>query len=231
MSAVSHTPRQLAAGTGFAFIAGFVDALAFMFLGGVFLSFMSGNVTRIAASSATGDWATVQLAATCVVLFLIGVMEGALVRRLAARRIPIAFVKNVVVVNMALLFTIACVFLIAGMPHIAVAFVSLGIGSMNSIFERKGEVSLALTYMTGTMVKMGQRLVDTLFGGSHAAWLQHFLIASALGSGALIGGFSYKWWGMNSLYIATGLVYAMTIFTVTWRLRGHVRVTSRQAPR
>ncbi|WP_257160309.1 YoaK family protein [Corynebacterium cystitidis] len=231
MSAVSHSPRQLMAGTGFAFVAGFVDALAFMFLGGVFLSFMSGNVTRIAASAVTGDWATVQLAATCVVLFLLGVMEGALVRRLASRRIPRVFVKNAVVVNMALLFTVACVFLAAGWPHVAVGFASLGIGSMNSIFERRGEVSLALTYMTGTLVKMGQRLVDTLFGGSHAAWLQHFLIASALGAGALVGGFCYLWLELNALYLATALVYAMTVFTVTWRLRGRVTVISRQAPR
>ena len=34
----------------FAFIAGFIDSVGFLYLGGVFLSFMSGNTTRSATA-------------------------------------------------------------------------------------------------------------------------------------------------------------------------------------
>ncbi|WIM67135.1 YoaK family protein [Corynebacterium breve] len=230
MSVSAHSRREHLLGAGFAFIAGFVDALAFMFLGGVFLSFMSGNVTRIAASAVSGDWEMVRLAASCVVLFLLGVMEGALVRRLAALRVRPAWVQNVVVLNVALLFVSSSFTLLLGAPAVAVRVASLGIGAMNSIFEKRGEVSIALTYMTGTLVKMGQRFVDTFFGGAHQAWMQHFLIAFSLGSGALVGGFAYAWLGLNALYVATVMILAMSTFTLLWRLRGESVLRIEVAP-
>ncbi|MDM8353607.1 DUF1275 family protein, partial [Brevundimonas diminuta] len=37
-------------------LAGYVDSLGFLHLGGVFVSFMSGNTTRLAVNLAEGRW-------------------------------------------------------------------------------------------------------------------------------------------------------------------------------
>lgn len=217
--AAEHTVREKALATGFAFVAGFVDSLGFLFLGGVFLSFMSGNVTRLAASTIEGNMDMVWLAGSCVLMFLVGVIQGAVVRRIAVRSARRDWVREIVMINMCMLFLLASATLLAGFPRAAVAILSVGIGAMNSIFERGGEVSIPLTYMTGTLVKMGQHLADLPFGGTHAAWLQHFVMVVGLSAGAFIGGFTYLEIGVYTLYIATFLVLALTIFTIIWRAR------------
>lgn len=185
----------------------------------MFLSFMSGNVTRMAVSSIEGQPATAVLAATCVFGFLVGVIQGAFVRRYAQRTARRDWVREIVMVNTCVLFTLASALLLLGQERAAVIALGAGIGSMNSIFERGGEVSIPLTYMTGTLVKMGQHLADVFFGGTHAAWLQHFVMVIGLTAGAFVGGFSYLWWGLGSLYVATILVIAITVFTFFWRSR------------
>lgn len=219
MTTVGHTRREKALAVGFAFVAGFADSLGFMFLGGMFLSFMSGNVTRMAVSSIEGHPETAVLAASCVGAFLFGVVEGAFVRRLAMRTARRDWVREIVMANMCILFVISSLLLAAGLPRVAMVTLGAGIGSMNSIFERGGEVSIPLTYMTGTLVKMGQHLADVFFGGTHGAWLQHFVMIVGLTAGAFLGGFSYLYFELGSLYIATLLVLALTVFTYIWRAR------------
>lgn len=217
--AVGHSRREKALAVGFAFVAGFADSLGFMFLGGMFLSFMSGNVTRMAVSSIEGHPELAVLAASCVGAFLFGVIEGAFVRRWALHTARRDWVREIVMANMCVLFVISCLLLAIGLPRIAMVTLGAGIGSMNSIFERGGEVSIPLTYMTGTLVKMGQHVADLFFGGTHAAWLQHFVMVVGLTAGAFLGGFSYLRFGLDSLYIATALVIALTAFTFIWRAR------------
>ena len=69
-------------------ITGFIDALGFLYLGGFFLSFMSGNTTRMTAAAAEGAWPVAGKAAGVMALFLVGVMIGALISRLAHRHLP-----------------------------------------------------------------------------------------------------------------------------------------------
>src|SRR5579875_1890042 len=70
--------RVLAA--GLSALAGFVDATGFVSLGGFFVSFMSGNTTRLAVGLARGTGAA-SLAAGLIVAFVVGVMAGTLLRR------------------------------------------------------------------------------------------------------------------------------------------------------
>ncbi|HZK31476.1 MAG TPA: YoaK family protein [Corynebacterium sp.] len=221
MSSYSKQERTLAA--GYAFIAGFVDSVGFLFLGGVFLSFMSGNTTRAATSLVAADWDLAILASSCLILFLIGVMEGALVRRLARRWLPLHWVRDVVIANMDLMFVMSSVLILADQHRIAIMFASLGIGAMNSIFERDGEVDIALTYMTGTLVKMGQRFIDTFFGGAHTKWLQHFVMWSSLSAGAITGALSYNSLGIHAILVATALCLLLTLLVELTRLHGRRR--------
>jgi len=49
---IRHPRRDQARAIGLAAIAGYVDAIAFVDLGGFFVSFMSGNSTRLAVGLA-----------------------------------------------------------------------------------------------------------------------------------------------------------------------------------
>ena len=225
MSGYSKRERGLAA--SYAFIAGFVDSVGFLFLGGVFLSFMSGNTTRAATSLVSGDWDLAALASSCLLLFLAGVMQGALVRRLARRWVPLHWVRDVVIANMDILFVISSILILADQPHIGIMFASLGIGAMNSIFERDGEVDIALTYMTGTLVKMGQRFIDTFFGGAHSKWLQYFVMWASLSAGAVTGALAYWAVDVRAIIIATGLCLLLTILVELVRFHGRRRGVTR----
>jgi uncharacterized membrane protein YoaK (UPF0700 family) len=53
-------------------------------------------------------------------------------------------------------------------PILVVAF---GVGALNTSFVKDGEVSIPLSYVTGTLVKLGQGIERHLSGGDAAAWL------------------------------------------------------------
>ena len=59
---------------------------------------------------------------------------------------------------------------------------------MNTSFVRDGEVSIPLSYVTGTLVKPGQGIERHLSGGVAAAWLGYFLLYVSFLAGATIGG-------------------------------------------
>src|SRR4051812_4213802 len=58
-------------------LAGYVDAIGFIELGGFFVSFMSGNSTRLAVEL-VGDRGRAALAGALVGCFVLGVMAGSL---------------------------------------------------------------------------------------------------------------------------------------------------------
>lgn len=60
-------------------IAGIVDVIAFLALGGFFASFMSGNSTRLAIGL-NANWYDAQLAAALIGAFVLGVFGTAMLR-------------------------------------------------------------------------------------------------------------------------------------------------------
>jgi uncharacterized membrane protein YoaK (UPF0700 family) len=80
-----YEKRQRLLAIGLAALAGFVDALGFLKLGGLFVSFMSGNSTRLAAGI-TGVVPGSLFAGALIAAFVGGVMAGETVGRLAGRR-------------------------------------------------------------------------------------------------------------------------------------------------
>ena len=60
-------------------LAGWVDAAGLGGSGGVFLSFMSGNTTDLAASLTQHDWARAETISAVVALFVAGVAAGEII--------------------------------------------------------------------------------------------------------------------------------------------------------
>jgi uncharacterized membrane protein YoaK (UPF0700 family) len=186
--------RLLAA--GLSAMAGFVDATGFLKLGGFFVSFMSGNTTRLGvgfAQNLSAAWT----AAALVAGFVLGVMLGTVTGMLAPRRRAMA-----VLLLVAGLLGAAAAAADIGLAFVAVAAMTLAMGAENAVFERDGEVQIGLTYMTGTLVKLGQHLTRALTGGSRWGWASYLLLWLGLAAGAVLGALSYRFIGLNDLWLA-----------------------------
>lgn len=193
-------------------LAGFVDAIGFLALGGYFASFMSGNSTRLAVGivNATRFQLTTFVPLAIIVVFVGGVMLGAAVRSRAAAR-PATAVMVIVSVSLLLAALASSI----ARPASALLLAVLAMGCANNVFVRDGEVTTGVTYMTGTLVKFGQHLQASLSGESNRKWLTYLALWFGLAVGALLGAIGYSFLGLQTLWIATLAAAAMCAFSLT----------------
>ncbi|MGO4175168.1 YoaK family protein [Bosea sp. TAF32] len=187
-------------------LAGFVDALGFLSLSGFFVSFMTGNTTRLGIELAGRHAGGIVLAATILGLFVLGVVCGSLIGhfgRQQRKAAVLAFVTAVLIFA-ASLDTI-------GLSTAAAGMLALAMGAENSVFQRDGEVTIGLTYMTGTLVKMGQRLAGALLGGPKLAFLRHLVLWLGLLSGAVVGAAAHSRIGLDAIWLAAGAAAGFTV--------------------
>jgi uncharacterized membrane protein YoaK (UPF0700 family) len=136
--------RTLAA--GLSALAGYVDAIGFIKLGGFFVSFMSGNSTRLGVGLAHGSH-DAAVAAGLIGSFVIGVIAGSLTGHIAK-----AYRQPAVLGLVSVVLALAASLNVAGATPFAVAAMAAAMGAENAVFEHDGEVRIGLTYMTGTRV-------------------------------------------------------------------------------
>jgi uncharacterized membrane protein YoaK (UPF0700 family) len=91
-----------------------------------------------------------------------------------------------------------------------IMLVAFGIGALNTSFVKDGEVSVPLSYVTGTLVKMGQGIERHLAGGSAADWLGYFLLFASLVLGAAVGGFISLFVNGTWMLVVATVVCALT---------------------
>lgn len=177
-----YAPRFIALAVALAALAGFVDAIAFTRLGGYFVSFMSGNSTRLGVGLGL-DNGTAALAAALILAFVCGVMlASVLARRFAARR-KVAVLTGVTVT----LALAAAIWMILPGPF-PLLLVAAAMGMENGVFARDGEVTIGVSYMTGSLVRMGQRLAGALMGeGGNWSWLPHLALWLGFVAGVVLG--------------------------------------------
>lgn len=193
---------------GLAALAGYVDAIGFLKLGGLFVSFMSGNSTRLAVDLARHSDA-VSSAAAIVAIFVLGAILGSLVAAAADRH------RKVAVLGMVTLL-LATAALCGGrqLDRWAIAAMVLAMSAENAVFQRDGEVSIGVTYMTGTLVKLGQRIAAAIVGGDRWGWVPYLLLWIGLISGAVAGAVLYPIYGMGALWAATAASAGLALLAV-----------------
>jgi uncharacterized membrane protein YoaK (UPF0700 family) len=194
---------------GLSAVAGFVDAVGFIHLGGYFVSFMSGNSTRAGAVLAAGSWLGFGLAMGLVAAFLAGVITASLLRRMVPRRKRLAVLFYIA----ALLCAAALMFDGSLWLPLVPPLMAFAMGAENVVFERDGEVSIGLTYMTGTLVKMGQRIATAVAGGDKLGWVRYFGLWAALTSGSVLGGFAYHALNLDALWLSVLGVLAAILWS------------------
>jgi uncharacterized membrane protein YoaK (UPF0700 family) len=189
----------------FSAVAGFVDVVGFLMTGGFFVSFMSGNSTRLGVGIAEGS-STVAVAGGLILTFVAGVVLGASVGRLAKAH------KEPAILGLVTgLLALALVMHGVGLGVWAVLPLALAMGAQNTVFAENGEVRVGLTYMTGTLVKFGKRLTASLWGGPPLGWLPYLLLWAGLLTGAILGALTFARFGPSALAAA---VVAMLLLTM-----------------
>ncbi len=190
--------RTQALAAGLAGLAGFVDATGYIASGGFFLSFMSGNSTRLGIGLASAP-AEAAMAASLILAFVVGVVAGAL----AGRASPANHRLRVLLLLAALLFGAAAL-ATGGRIYPALLLTAMAMGCENTVFESEGEVRISLTYMTGNLVKIGQRVAAALRGGDRWGLLPYLMLWSAMLGGAVTGAVLSPALGLAALWVAGG---------------------------
>lgn len=193
-------------------LAGFVDALGFLELGGYFVSFMSGNTTRLGITFGDADWSQAGTVAGFISLFVGGVVLGSMIAsRAEQHRRPIILFLIVVLLSLS-----AVLYELRYVRFGAIAML-LAMGAENTILRRDG-VSIGLTYMTGNLVKMGHALADCLRGVHRAAEVLKYLgLWGALASGATLGALLHGHIRMQALWLGVALALGLGTFALKRR--------------
>lgn len=173
-------------------LAGILGATAFTHSAGYFVTFMTGNAQRAMLGYFRGDVLLSLTAGVLIVCFVAGVVTASVCRRYFWVDHPHG--PTVLTTFSLAAATLTDVVdegweenLLDFAPIMLVAF---GIGALNTSFVKDGEVSVPLSYVTGTLVKMGQGIERHIAGGGTAGdWLGYFLLFASFSVGATVGGF------------------------------------------
>ena len=205
-----YDSRVQALAVGLSALAGYVDAIGFIKLGGFFVSFMSGNSTRLGVGliERSHDAA---VAGALIAIFVVGVIAGSLTGRFAG-----SHRRPMVLMLVAALLAVAAASSAIGATPIAVAAMVLAMGAENSVFEQGDDVHIGHTYMTGALVKFGQRAAAALMGGDRFSCAPYILLWAGLVVGAVAGAATYTWLGLAGLWFAAA--FAATFAVIARRL-------------
>jgi len=178
--------RNVALACALSALAGYVDGIGFLHLGGLFVSFMSGNSTRMGVSLAEGQWLSAAEAFGLIVLFVFGAAAGSLiVLGRGTNRQPWLLLA-------------------------AIAAIVVAMGLENAVFQIQGGGGLGLTYVTGALVKVGQQAAAALTGGARWGWVPNLLLWAAMVMGSLCGALAYYWINLAAIWFAAGAALALS---------------------
>ena len=197
--------RNLALACALSAMAGYVDSIGFLHLGGLFVSFMSGNSTRLGVSLEQAHWSNAAEAMGLILLFVTGAACGSLiVLGRGANRQPWVLLVE------ALLLALAALCYSFNLPNVAVAAIVLAMGLENAVFQIDGGAGLGLTYITGALVKVGQLVAAALTGGERWDWAPNLLLWAALVAGAVCGASAYHWINLAAVWFAAALALILS---------------------
>jgi uncharacterized membrane protein YoaK (UPF0700 family) len=193
--------RRQCVAIALSFLAGYVDAIAFIASGGYFVSFMSGNSTRLGVSVAGGE--IIGIVSLLIAAFVSGVVAATLVagQRPGRRR-------RVMLLVCGLLAAAAGSIGLVAVP-LTLALAAAAMGAENGVFAEGGD-AIGLTYMTGALVKAGQRIAQAMAGGPRFGWLPYALLWTGLIAGGIAGGLAYAVIGLYALWPAAAYALLLT---------------------
>jgi uncharacterized membrane protein YoaK (UPF0700 family) len=196
LAATDRSPRAQARSaerlaTALAMIAGFIDAYG-MITYGVYVSFMSGNTTQTGYQAAEGAFGPASLSALAILFFVVGSFAGTLLVEFAGR-----YARRVLYcVVAAALAAIVGLTELGMLGALAIAAISVAMGVMNNALSRVGAQVVSLTFVTGSLSRVGSSLALALrrapLRDAQGPWDTHLsraLLLARLWVGFLVGAF------------------------------------------
>ncbi|MEE3852042.1 YoaK family protein [Gordonia sp. LSe1-13] len=213
-----YDSREMILAAVLAALAGATGAAAWLYSSGWYVTFMTGNTERLVLEHIKGAHALGLTALVTVLVFVLGVIVATLARvhlwRKARHGATVLTAGSTVAASAwDGSFNSASQEFGVG-PVLCLAF---GLGALNTSISRKGEVVMPLSYVTGTLVKIGQGVGLHIAGKKRWGWVAHASTYAGFLAGAGVGGLLFNAFNVqNSL--RTLAVVAVAIAALTWRL-------------
>ncbi|HEY0271175.1 MAG TPA: YoaK family protein [Sphingomonas sp.] len=208
-------PQRLAAALLLATIAGCVDAVGFSELGGHFVSFMSGNSTRLGLHLADHEWRSAIFTLGLVALFVGGAAAGALIVERAGRA-----ASAVILLGEAALLAGGAVLIDGPNPLLGAVLLPPAMGLANTFLPGAGHAPIGVTYMTGALVRIGTGLaaLGREAGRAHGVLLDLSLWL-ALVAGVTLGGIGRLRYDGNVLFAPVAALVALGLAEAWFAVR------------
>jgi uncharacterized membrane protein YoaK (UPF0700 family) len=185
-------------------VAGYFDAVGYVQLGHLYVSFMSGNSTRLGMSLAAGAWGDVALAAFVVGAFVLGACLGTLVAdRSGGMRVVSVLLAELLVLLAALGLALTI------NPQAALTGVAAAMGMQNAVHQLVSGADIGRGFITGALFSLGQSLAKAVSGEDGALRTAMVLALSWLAFvfGGVIGTLTFAAVGLQcALAVGVGLL-------------------------
>ena len=134
-------------------VAGFLDAVGYVQLGQLYVSFMSGNSTHLGIAFATEQWHGAVGVCAIIGAFVAGAAIGTAIGDASNRNLHI----NVIAAEL-ILFLVAILLTIADYSGPALALISVAMGMQNVLHQRIAGADIGKSFITGALFALGQSL-------------------------------------------------------------------------
>ena len=176
-------------------LAGMVDVIGYLHLNGLFVSYMSGNSTQLAAALGQANLPQAATIAKLVMLFVLGAAAGQVLGAFTGE-----WRMSWVLAGVTVLLTIAALLATAPEPMV------FAMGALNASMHRAGNIPVSLTFVTGVLVRFGQGLGDFLTRRSgELKWLAQAVPWIGLIAGATIGSAAFMRIGEAAIWVPVAL--------------------------
>ena len=187
-------------------LAGMTDAIGFMATGD-FVSFMSGNTTRLAVAISDGEVSLIGRLCALVLAFIAGNALGIIISRFSGRR------------AITLLLLLAAMLSVsASLPHagqtLALLTGIVAMGMLNAVVEQVNGLPIGLTYVTGALSRFGRGLGRWLIGERREGWRVQLVPWTGMFVGAVLGALLEQHLGLSALYFSALLATVIAVVTL-----------------
>ncbi|MBV9411015.1 MAG: DUF1275 domain-containing protein, partial [Acidimicrobiia bacterium] len=198
-----------------ALVGGFVDAVGYITLLGIFIAHMSGNSAAMGAHFGQGKFASGLARAAPIPLFVLGVAAGAILIDELARRGIRSTAAVVFGLEACLLFTVmllgdaslshGTVAAQKGWTFYALIFLAASaMGLQTSALRRLAGKTVRTTFVTGMLTHLGEEaakfvLPSTRPTASSSRLRLLTLVWVCYAAGAILGGWAHDQWALNAL--------------------------------
>ena len=171
---IANVPRIALVAPALAAVAGFIDAVGFITLRGLFVAHMSGNSVKFGVSAGHGSLAAAAPAGIAVALFVVGVAIGTVAAELAARRRIRSLAATVLSLQAALIlaFMLYGEAILVGAHvrdrsisgfYVLAALAVLSMGMQTAALRQLAGRTISTTYVTGVLTSLTQETTNYLF--------------------------------------------------------------------